>query len=86
VRKKGREYAISIQHQEMGGTAEQKIANHLVCLGGTSGFKRKYLVLGGDGWSARANNRALNHHITNAATVRIIPLDRFVARARARLL
>jgi len=70
----------------MDGTAEQKIANHLMCLGGTAGYRRRYLVLGGDGWSARANNRALNRHITNAARVRIISLRRFVARARAGLL
>lgn len=86
VRRNGREFAISIQHQDVRGTAEQKVAHHVMCLGVTPGYYRKYLVLGGGGFSSRATNVVFNKHIVSARTVRIMPVARFLARCRKGIL
>ncbi len=86
VRRRGKLFAVSVQHQEVSGTAEQKIAHHCMCLGATPDFYRKYLVLSGPGFSTLANNLVFNRHIPRAKTIRIVTLSKFLDRVGKRLL
>jgi hypothetical protein len=77
---------ISLKWQQVGGTAEQKVAFEVICLaeaigGGT--FQKAYLVLGGDGWTLRDfyTSGGLKAHLIHADRVQVITLERFVALA-----
>ena len=78
--------AIGFQYQETKGTAEEKIAHHLVCLGHVAArgqYRKVFLVWGGENWKNSPTNAAYDLHIVNARRVTIIGMPAFCADARA---
>ena len=77
---------VSLKWQQVSGTAEQKVPFEVICLAevvNCGACAKAYLVLGGDGWTLRDYyvGGGLGAHLTHAAKVKIVTLERFVALA-----
>lgn len=84
--KDGDDILVSMKWQQVGGTAEQKVPFEVICLIeaiDAGGFKKAFLVLGGEGWKLREFfcGGGLKKHIAYDGKVEIVTLERFVARA-----
>jgi hypothetical protein len=84
--KSGDEFLISMKWQQSSGTAEQKVPFEIICLAEaireTSSYKRKYVVLGGPGWTLRKYYvEKIQNHLVGTEAVRVLSLEAFVALA-----
>ena len=75
---------LSLKWQQVGGTAEQKVPFEVICLAmavRTGGYRRAYLVLGGEGWTLRNFyvSGGLSEHLVDSAQVKIVTLEGFIA-------
>ena len=80
-------YLISLNWQQVSGTAEQKIPFEILCLADAmmhnEEFFKAYLVLGGEGWRFKEFyiSGGLQRFLVNADLVNIVSLERFVELA-----
>lgn len=84
--KNGERIIVSMKWQQVGGTAEQKVPFEVMCLAAevkSGAFHKAHLVLGGEGWTLREfyTSGELVAHLIDAALVRIMTLEGFVALA-----
>ena len=86
--KDGKRFLISLKWQQVGGTAEEKVAYEVICLMDavhTSGgkFDKAYVVLGGEGWSLREFyvGGGLERFLKYSELVKIVTLEQFIALA-----
>jgi DNA adenine methylase len=86
--KDGRRLLISLKWQQVGGTAEEKVAFEVICLmdavsNSEGKFDKAYVVLGGEGWSLRDFyvGGGLERFLKSSELVKIVTLEQFVAPA-----
>jgi hypothetical protein len=84
--KDGRCVIVSLKWQQVYGTAEQKVPFEVICLEDaleSGGYEAAYLVLGGEGWKLRQfyTSGGLESHLRLSGKIRIVTLEKFVARA-----
>jgi PD-(D/E)XK nuclease superfamily protein len=91
--KDGGKFLVSMKWQQVSGTAEQKVPFEAICLAeaireSEGGYSRAYLVLGGNGWKLREFyvGGGLDQHLNHGATVKVLTLEDFVAKANRGLL
>jgi len=82
---------VSLEWQQVRGTAEQKVPFEVICLADAverGPHLRAFLVLGGDGWTLRDfyTDGGLSTWMPTTRNVEIVSLERFVARANRRQL
>lgn len=82
----GCRYLVSLEWQQVAGTAEQKVPFEVICLSEalmTGHFAKAYLVLGGEGWTLRSfyTGGGLKKHLVHGERVDIVTLEQFVAMA-----
>src|SRR2546426_10425230 len=85
-RRHDKRIAIGFQYQEGGGTAEQKVAWHLLCLAHISSRRRyrdTFFVWAGENWKSPPTNEIYNPLIVNADRVRIMSFPAFCTDAQA---
>ena len=86
IERNGERYLVSLKWQQVGGTAEQKVPFEVICLSDAvndGGYKKAYLVLGGEGWTLRDfyTSGGLKKYLIHGDSVDILTLEGFIAKA-----
>lgn len=86
--KDGQKFLVSVKWQQVSGTAEQKVPFEVICLleaVQAGGYRKAYLVLGGEGWTLRNfyTSGGLKNYLSYNSKVEIMTLEGFVATANS---
>lgn len=84
--KDNQQWLVSLKWQQVSGTAEQKVPFEVICLADSvlsGGYQSAYLVLGGEGWTLRNfyTSGGLQQYLSGTASVNIVTLESFIAKA-----